>query len=119
MTNCATHSEPKAATLASSTATVRPKAWKPMFVAHRAARLTNTVDRPRPANDIATNGTTWRETERSPVSPQTHRRFSSNEGTVPIAVATTLAQPAGRVLVATNSPSTARLVVVAIADTAP
>lgn len=49
--------------------------------------------------------------------PHTHRRFSSNEGTVPAAVATRLAQPGLRVRVATSAPSTTRLVVVAMPET--
>jgi hypothetical protein len=45
--------------------------------------------------------------------------LSSNEGTVPTAVATTLDQPAGEAKTPTSTPSTRRLVVVAMTDTAP
>ena len=58
-------------------------------------------------------------TERGPVLFQTHRRLSSNDGTVPAAVATTLAHPGAITRPATSTPRTVRLTVVETADTDP
>ena len=79
------------------------------------------VQTPRAAtvSVTANNGPISVSKDRRSVFPHTHRRLSSNEGTVPIAVAITLAHPGVARSVATNTPSTIRLVVVAIADTAP
>ena len=103
---------------ATSTAIVRNGPVKPSMFAHRAAASTATVESNSPANDNAQNGTISAATERSPVLCHTHRRLSSNDGTVPTAVATTLAHAGDAVRVATSTPSTVRLVTVAIPETA-
>ncbi len=80
--------------------------------------LTAKVERARPENDRAQNGPTSAHSERRPDLPQTQRRLSSKEGTVPTAVAMTLAQPAVVVPVATSTPRMVRLTEVAMAETA-
>ena len=117
--NCTTQSEPKAARLAPWTISVRIAPSMPRASTKSAVRETVSVDRARPVNDSTQNGTTCPPIELRPCWRQTHRRFSSNDGTVPIAVATTLAQPGAIVRVDTSRPSTTRLVVVATIDTAP
>jgi hypothetical protein len=56
--------------------------------------------------------------DRAPRFNHTHRRLSSNEGTVPMAVAATLAHPAGALTTPTSKPRTVKLVAVEIAETA-
>ena len=63
-------------------------------------------------------GVTWRRTDRWERSHQTHRRFSSKDGTVPTAVATTLATTASTPRRPTSIPRMVRLVAVATPDTA-
>ena len=77
------------------------------------------MDSARPANDSTQNGPTSPRSERVPVLRQTHRRLSSNDGTVPTAVAITLARPAGIALAVTRTPSTVMLVTVATIETVP
>ena len=89
------------------------------LAAQLAVAATASVDRARPANDMTQNGPISPNTERRPVLPQTQRRFSSNDGIVPTPVAMTFAHAAGTALVATSTPSTVRLTVVAMTDTAP
>jgi hypothetical protein len=103
--------------LASSTTSVRVAVETPACVAQVAAPLTASVDRARPANESTQNGSTSAPNDRRPDLPHTHRRFSSKDGTVPTAVATTLAQPSGIDPVATSAPSTVRLTVVEISET--
>ena len=67
--------------------------------------------------DRATNGAISARIERRPPLPHTQRRFNSNEGMVPIRVASTLAQPAGIPSSPTATASTVRLVAVATAET--
>ena len=110
-----THSDPKATTLAASTATVWT-AWLRSAV-WADARPTATDDTARPVNDSVQKGTTCPATERRPVTPHTHRRLSSNDGTVPTAVATTLATTAGVPTRPTSTPRTTRLVTVDTSDT--
>lgn len=81
------------------------------------AARTASVDTTRPANDRVQNGATWRRSERCDWSNQTQRRLSSKDGTVPTAVATTLASAAFTPKSPTRTPSTVRLVSVAIPDT--
>jgi hypothetical protein len=83
----------------------------------RAATATAALDRPRPAKDRAQKGTTWARTERGPAVAQTQRRLSSNEGTVPNAVAATLANTGARPSGPARRPSTSRLTEVETADT--
>ena len=90
-----------------------------MDAAHAAARLTARVESASPVNESIQNGTTSACTERRPVRRQTQRRLSSNDGTVPTAVAMTLATPAGIAVVLTSTPSTVRLVAVATSETVP
>src|SRR5438270_8197676 len=112
-----TQSDPKAVTLAASTSRVRMPAptWAPE--AQRAVNDTATVDRASPANDSAQKGPISPSSERLPVRRQTHRRLSSNDGTVPAAVAMTFAQPAGTAAVNTSAPSTAMLTAVETTET--
>ena len=91
----------------------------PALAAQPAAAPTARVDSANPANDRMQNGPISASTERRPRLPQTQRRLSSNEGKVPTAVAMTLAHVAGAARVATSVPSTVRLTVVAMTDTAP
>jgi hypothetical protein len=116
-TYCTIQSDPKVAMLAASTAIVRPVVPSWALVAQAAARLTASVDKPSPAKESAQNGPISASTDRWPVRPQTQRRFSSNDGTVPSAVAVTLAQAALMAPVATSTPSTERLAVVEMAET--
>src|SRR5579884_2232448 len=117
MTYCAIHSDPKAATLAPSAASVRPAAPKPAWPAQAATTLTAAVDRPSPANDRAQNGPISAQRERGPPFPHTQHRLSSNDGTVPTPTAITLAQPGLTAPVATRTPSTVRLVTDEMAET--
>ena len=96
---------------------VRPPVPSRAWVAQAAARLTASVERARPANESVQNGPISASSERRPVRPQTQRRFSSNDGTVPTAVATTLAHPAASVAVATRPPSTHMLTPVEMTET--
>jgi hypothetical protein len=82
-----------------------------------AARCTVRLESPSPAKDRAVNGTTWRARERLDRHRQTQRRFSSKDGTVPMAVATRLANNAPRPSTATPKARVMRLVAVAMADT--
>lgn len=82
-----------------------------------ALAATAAVDRTRVTAERAVKGPTSRRTERGPERPQTQRRLSSKEGTVPTAVATTLAHAADMAPVATSSPKTIRLTAVEMADT--
>ena len=77
------------------------------------------VESASPVNDRTQNGSSSAFIDRRPVRRHTHRRFNSNDGNVPTAVAMTLAMPAGMAVVLTSTPSTVRLVVVAISDTVP
>ena len=72
----------------------------------------------RPAKDSVQNGVTWRRTDRCDWSNQTQRRFSSKEGTVPTAVASTLARTASTPKTPTSTPRMVRLVAVEMPDTA-
>ena len=80
------------------------------------ARTVN-VESTSPANESVQKGVTWRSTERCDWSNQTQRRLSSNDGTVPTAVATTLASTALTPKSPTRTPSTVRLVTVLIPET--
>jgi len=82
------------------------------------AAATATVDTTSPEADSATKGSTWRATDRGPVARHTHRRLSSKDGTVPTAVATTLAAVAGVPTSPTSTARVTRLVDVATSDTA-
>ena len=73
---------------------------------------TVSVESTRPAKDSVQKGVTWRSTDRCEWSNQTQRRFSSNEGTVPDRVASTLANTALTPKSPTRTPSTIRLVTV-------
>lgn len=84
-----------------------------------AATCTASVDSTSPPNESTQNGTTSEASDRRPRRPHTQRRFSSNDGTVPTAVATTLDHAAGAANPPTSTPSTTRLVVVDTSDTAP
>jgi hypothetical protein len=75
------------------------------------------VERARPANDRTAKGITSESKEGSPLLCHTQRRFSSNDGTVPAAVATTFAHPAASPSTPTRIPSNIRLVVVATTET--
>src|SRR5439155_15976507 len=90
---CAIHSAANVPTLAASTTTVLPNVLAPIADAQLAAPTTARVDSPRPANDSAQNGPISARTDRGPRLRHTQRRFSSNDGTVPAAVAKTFAQP--------------------------
>ena len=57
--------------------------------------------------------------ERCPVCAQTHLRLSSNEGIVPIAMARTFDQMAGKLRIPTKMPSKMKLVAVEMTDTEP
>src|SRR5262249_40940630 len=117
ITNWSTHSVPYAPTFAAITTAVRARAGQLRSAAHAPARWTVSVERARPANDRAVKGITSQSKEGSRLLPHTQRRFSSNDGTVPAAVATTFAHPAGRPSTPTRSPSKVRLVAVATAET--
>src|SRR5207245_2331078 len=106
MANCTSHSEPKAATFAASTATVVEAASSPVDAAQRAASATATVESTSPAKVSVQNGPISLTTDRRPFLPHTHRRLSSNDGPMPALVATTLAHPAASAPVATSTPST-------------
>ena len=102
--------------MASSTASVwAPRLHPAVWV---AATRTATVDTDRPANDRVVNGTTWAVVGRRSPRPQTQRRLSSKDGTVPTVVATTLATTAATPNTPTSTPSTARLVPVDTPETA-
>jgi hypothetical protein len=102
--------------LATSTATVcQPRLRS--TVRAEAAR-TAKVESTRPAKDNVQNGVTWRSTDRWEWSHQTQRRFSSKDGTVPTAVASTLASTASTPRRPTRRASTVRLVTVETPDTA-
>jgi hypothetical protein len=79
---------------------------------------TVSVESTSPAKDKVQNGVTWRSTDRCDWSNQTQRRLSSKEGTVPTAVASTLATTASTPNRPTRTPSTVRLVTVDMPDTA-
>jgi hypothetical protein len=81
------------------------------------ARTVN-VESTRPAKDSVQNGATWRRTDRCDWSNQTQRRLSSNDGTVPTAVASTLATTASTPNSPTRTPRTVRLVTVEMPETA-
>jgi hypothetical protein len=104
-------------TFASSTAPVC--AARDQVEVAPAATWTAKVESTSPLNDRTQNGTTSAATDRRPRRPHTQRRFSSNDGTVPTAVATTLDHPAGAANPPTSTPSTTRLVVVDTSDTTP
>lgn len=95
------------------------RTWAPVLhpAVMVAAACTVRVERARPANDSPQKGTTWPASERRPQNDQTHRRFSSNDGTVPMAVAARLAAMAGVAKTPTRTPRTVRLVAVEIAET--
>jgi hypothetical protein len=78
---------------------------------------TATVDTSSPAKDRAEKGTIWPISDRRSRRAQTHRRLSSKDGTVPTAVASTLADTAGMPTSPTRMNRTIRLIVVATADT--
>src|SRR5438105_11482906 len=115
--NCATHSDPKAATLATSTARVRLKRLHPAASAHAAVIRTASVERERPAKERMQKGTISAAIERRPDLPHTQRRLSSKEGMVPTAVAAALAQPAGRRATPTRTPSRLSPTAVDMAET--
>ena len=102
--------------LAASTATRCQRGAQPAVCA--AASPTAAVESARPASASAANGTTWASRARRPVTDQTQRRLSSNDGTVPTAVATTLAAAAPTPTTPTSRPNVTRLVVVATPETA-
>jgi hypothetical protein len=102
--------------LAASTASVRGPSPQPAVRA--AASFTARLETTRPVKERATNGRTWRPQARRPAWAQTQRRLSSNEGTVPTAVAATLAAPPREWRTPTTTPSTARLVAVETPETA-
>ncbi len=79
---------------------------------------TVSVEITRPANESVQNGVIWRRTDRCEWSNQTQRRFSSKDGTVPTAVASTLATTASTPKMPTRTPRTVRLVTVEMPDTA-
>jgi hypothetical protein len=79
--------------------------------------LTAKVDSPRPTKESVQNGPISADRDRRPCLRQTQRRFSSNDGTVPTAVAITLAHPGVTVLRATRTARTVRLMLVEMADT--
>src|SRR3981081_2479177 len=97
----ATHSEPNVPTLAASAARVRAVSPRWAAEAHPAAALTARVDKASPLKERTQKRPISASRERRPLLPQTHRRLSSKDGTVPTPVATTLAHPADRDLVAT------------------
>lgn len=113
----AIHIEPNEARLVSAAMPARPPAPTPAWAAHRVAQLTASVDTPSDRNDRAQKGATSPATERRPPLPHTHLRFNSKDGTVPTAVATTLAQPAVAAPVPIRTTSTVRPTVVEMADT--
>jgi hypothetical protein len=78
---------------------------------------TVSVESTRPAKDRVQKGVTWRSTDRCDWSNHTQRRLSSKDGTVPTAVATTLASTASTPHSPTSTPSTVRLVTVEMPDT--
>jgi hypothetical protein len=80
---------------------------------------TVSVESTRPAKDRVQKGVTWRSTDRCDWSNHTQRRLSSKDGTVPTAVAMTLAHSAGNDRTPTRSPRIDRPVMVEIADTDP
>jgi hypothetical protein len=79
---------------------VRSGRPRPADVTHDSVTPTATVDRTRPANDSAQNGSISRTGSLASERPQVHRRFRWYEGTVATDVATTFASQA-------VSPSTA------------
>ena len=116
--NCTIHTAPHAARLA-TTANMAVTPWlQPECSAMSPTMPTTTVDRIMPARVRPTNGAIWRRNDGLPLTPQTHRRFSSNDGTIPAAVATTLAG-AGRIVpLATSTVRMLMLVVVATTEVA-
>lgn len=94
-------------------------AARDQFAVAPAATCTASVESTSPLNESTQNGTTSAASERRPRRPQTQRRFSSNDGTVPTAVASTLDHAAGAANPPTSTPSTTRLVVVETIDTVP
>lgn len=82
-----------------------------------AAALTATVERPRATNESKQKGPISAASDREPTLPQTQRRLSSKDGTMPTEVAMTLAQPAVVALVATRTPRMVMLMEVEMADT--
>ena len=86
------------------------------MVRAETARTVN-VESTSPAKERVQKGVTWRSTERCDWSNQTQRRLSSNDGTVPTAVAATLARTALTPKSPTRTPSTVKLVAVLIPDT--
>ena len=102
--------------MAASTASVCQPRLRSMVRAETARTVR--VEITRPAKDNVQNGATWRSTDRCDRSNQTQRRFSSNDGTVPTAVASTLASTASTPKKPTRTASTVRLVTVEMPDTA-
>jgi hypothetical protein len=113
--NCRAQRAPYEATLASSTAEVCSRRDDVAVAA--PAKCTATLDTNRPVKARAQKGTTWRTNDGRPARDQTQRRLSSNEGTVPTAVATKFDSTPGIPASPTNAPRTERLVAVEIAET--
>jgi hypothetical protein len=102
--------------LAPSTASVCQPRLRSIVRAETAR--TAKVETTRPARDNEQNGVTCRSSARGDWSNQTQRRLSSKDGTVPTAVATTLARAALTPTRPTSTPRTVRLVTVATPETA-
>ena len=88
-----------------------------MLVAHALVMPTRIVDRPRPANDIAQNGITWRHGWLASRRPHVHRRFRVYDGPVAQATAMMLAVHAARPNSSVPLARTRTLMVVEITDT--
>lgn len=106
---------PYTPTFASSTATVCSR--RPSVAVAAETNRTASVDSTSPSNDSEQNGTSCPKVGRRPPWDHTQRRFSSKDGTVPAAVATTFAHIAGKESTPTSTPSTVTLVRVETTDT--
>jgi hypothetical protein len=84
-----------------------------------AATRTAILDAIKPKKDSAQYGRACRRRERGLPCAHTHRRLSSKEGTVPIAVAMTFDHKAGKPNAPTSNPRIVSEVMVEIAYTDP
>jgi hypothetical protein len=103
--------------LAASAAAVRPTVPRAAAYAHPAARWTVRVESPSPVKERIQYGAISADRERRPRFCHTHRRFSSNDGTVPAPVATTFAHSADRPCVARRMVRMETVTLVEIIDT--